>query len=372
MNILICPLDNSIKIGRMATKKVPSYFYEQKYDFPLDSLDNQLTALADFFTREESKVLITESNNDLIIPDDVIGFGTFDLPKLSRFRIKDVFNTTFKMNYPNYKNYYMDSYEFDRNQNGSVYFYTFCKQNYLTKLLNFFKSQSVNIKNVNYFANSYTNSFESKSSFPVAALFVGDDYSELVISKGGNILSINSFEFGSSVLTNGDLYLHSAYGYENDVCKRYAGFIKENFATKEIVTDETILKTDPAKGLNIALPKEVRVLKNQPLANYNIKNNIKKFYAMLLDITQFYAGSPWFLPLGEIKVICSDEFYSALSLNLVDYDDIRFIHAENNVAKMMETPIINNRLFSSTLKGERRKIDWSKFFTLELGKKKKQ
>ena len=372
MNILICSFDSSIKIGRQATKKVPSYFYEVQFDYPLTTIDNQLKALAEFFNNDEAKLLSSEASNDLIISDEAIGFGTFDLPHLSRFRVKDVFNTRFMVNYPNYKEYYLDSYEFNRNQEGSVFFYSITKKSNITKLKDFFKSKSVNIRNINYFANNYINSFENKSIYPIATLFVGSNYSELIISKGANVLSINSFDYGSNLLLDGDKYLFSSYGYNNDISKKYAGFIKENFATKEIVSDENIIKTDSSKGLSLSLPKEVRVLKNQVLANYNIKNNIRKYYAMLLDITQFYSTSPWFLPLGEIKLVCTDEFYESLIANTEDYKDIKFIRCENNVAKMVEANINNNHLFTSSLKGERRKIDWKKFFSFDIGKKKKQ
>lgn len=372
MNILICSFDSSIKIGRMATKKMPAYFYEEKFDFPLTNIENQLKALANFFNKQEAMVLSSETSNDLVITDEAIGFGTFDLPKLSRFRVKDVFNTTFKMNFPNYKDYYMDSYEFNRNENGSVFFYSLLKKDNINRLIEFFKSKSVSIRNIDYFANNYVSSFESKSIYPIATLLIGSNFSELIISKGGSVLSINSFDYGADQLMDGSQYFYSSYGYQNDISKKYAGFVKENFATKEIVTDENILKTDASKGLNATLPKEVRVLKNQVLYNYNIKNNIRKYYTMLLDITQFYSSSPWFLPLGEIKIVCSDEFYNVLSANVEGYQDIKFIRSEHDVTKLTEATINKNKLFSSSLKAERKKIDWKKFFTMDLGKKKKQ
>lgn len=93
---------------------------------------------------------------------------------------------------------------------------------------------------------------------------------------------------------------------------------------------------------------------------------------MLLDITQFYSSAPWFLPLGEIKIVCSDEFYNVLSANVEEYQDIKFIRSEHDVTKLTEATINKNKLFSSSLKAERKKIDWKKFFTMDLGKKKKQ
>ena len=255
MNILICSLDSSIKIGRMATKKMPAYFFEAKYDYPLTNLDNQLKALVDFFKNSEAEVLSSEMSNDLMITDESIGFGTFDLPKLSRFRVKDVFNTTFKMCFPNYTDYYLDSYEFDRNEHGSVFFYSLMKKNSINRLIEFFKSKSVKIRNIDYFASNYVSSCENKSIYPIATLFMGPEYSELIISKGNSVLSINSFDYGANQLMDGSQYLYSSYGYNNDLSKKFAGFIKENFATKEIVTDENILKTDASKGLDPALPK---------------------------------------------------------------------------------------------------------------------
>ena len=372
MNILIDSFDSTIKIGRGETKKLPSYFYEEKFDYPLNSLENQLKALGEFFKRDEAKILSTENSHDLVISDEIIGFGTFDLPHLSRFKIKDVFNTRFKINFPNYKDYYLDSYEFDRNQNGSVFFFSLAKKHNVNQLTSFFKAQSVNIKNIDYFANNYIKNFENKSTYPVATLFMGEQVSELIISKGPSVLSVNTFDFGSKVLLTGDVYLHSAYGFENDISKKYSGFIKENFATKEIVTDESIMKTDPTKGLDIPMPRETRILKDQTLVNYNIKNNIRKYYSMLLDIVEFYSGAPWFLPIGEIKLVCSDEFYDVIKQNTLENFNITFVRCEHNINKILDAPIAGNKLFSSNVKGERRKIDWAKFFSLEIGRSKKR
>lgn len=372
MNMLISSLDNSIKIYRAPSKKVEEYFYEQQYDFSLSSLAGQLNALSEFFKTEESHNLKNEQNIDLIIDDNEIGFGTFNLPHLPFFKVKDVFNTRFKMNFPNFGDYYMNYYEMLKNQDGSVFFYTLCKKKCVEEIKTFFKGQSLNIRNITFFSDYYVSYLNSKTAFPTATLIVGQKNSLLIISKNDTLLSVNTFDYGEEVLLSGKEYFHSPYFLSNVESKKYGTFIKENFATKELVTDEGINKSDPEKCMSLSLPKETRILKGNSLINYYIKNNIKKYCAMILDVTEYYSSSPWFLPIGEINIMCSDEFYGHL-VNLEDNNfNINFIRLNHDLRNIIAKDVSNNKLFKSVVKGERRKIDWAKFFTLEIGKSKKK
>ena len=93
---------------------------------------------------------------------------------------------------------------------------------------------------------------------------------------------------------------------------------------------------------------------------------------MILDVTEYYSASPWFLPIGEINIICSDEFYEQISKNEGENTDIKFVRLNLDLKTIITKDISNNKLFRSVVKGERRKIDWAKFFTLEIGKSKKK
>ena len=372
MNLLISSLDNSIKLYRSPNKKVTELFHEQYFDFSLSSLSGQLKALSEFFKTEESHLLKNEQSLNLIIDDNQIGFGTFNLPRLSVFKVKDVFDTRFKVNFPNFADYYMNSYEMLKNQDGSVFFYTICKKKNVDEIKTFFKGQSLNIHNITFFSDYYVSYLDSKTSFPTATLIVGQKNSLLIISKNTTLLSVNTFDYGENILLSGQEYLHSSYFYGNIDAKKYGGFIKENFATKEPVTDEGINKTDPQKGMSLSSPKETRILKGQSLSNYYIKNNIKKYCAMVMDVAEYYSSSPWFLPIGEINIMCSDEFYE--HLQTIDNRDmnINFFRLNQDLRMVLTKEVTNNKLFKSVVKGERRKIDWAKFFTLEIGKKKKR
>ena len=93
---------------------------------------------------------------------------------------------------------------------------------------------------------------------------------------------------------------------------------------------------------------------------------------MVLDVTSFYSSSPWFLPIGDINVICSDIFYEHLSEFEKSNENIKFNRLNYDMKTIMTKDVVNNKLFKSVVKGERRKIDWKKFFTMEIGKSKKK
>ena len=91
---------------------------------------------------------------------------------------------------------------------------------------------------------------------------------------------------------------------------------------------------------------------------------------MVVDNLEFFSNSPWLVPMGEVKVICSDEFYDYI--NKIEEASIRFNRVPIDQKALLGKGISNNILFKSSIKKERRKIDWKKFFTLEIGKSKKK
>ena len=372
MNLLVSSLDNSIKIYKAPSKKTESFFDEAFFDFSLSSPAGQLNALSDFFNSEISKPVKDEQSIDLIIDDSAIGFGTFNLPRLSMFKVNDVINTRFKINFPNYKDYFMSHYELLKNENGSVYLYSICKRKLIDDYKDFFKGHNVSIHNITFFSDYYISFLNSKTDFPLATLIVGQNNSLLIISKNTVLLSVNTFDYGDKSLLSGEEYLHSPYFSNNVESKKYSCFVKEHFATKDVVTDDAVKKSDPNKALSTSLPKETRILKGNSLINYYIKNNIKKYCSMVLDVTSFYSSSPWFLPIGDINVICSDIFYEHLSEFEKSNENIKFNRLNYDMKTIMTKDVVNNKLFKSVVKGERRKIDWKKFFTMEIGKSKKK
>ena len=369
MNIVIDILFNSIYLAREQTKKAPRYFHVKKYDYALDNAQNIEKAFTDLLKDDESNILKNESNS-LIIGDENIGFGLVELPPLSRFKVKDVFNTRIKMAFPDYKDYFLDSFELEKTQNNITYFYAICRKEYVNRIINLLKQNSISVKKVDFFANYYANGHENKSAFPVISLFIGDKNSELIISKGKHVLSINILDYGEDLLLSGNEYLHSSYAYKNDKAYQYSKFIKDNFASKEIATDENIEKTSVLDAMDYAKPKELRILKDGSLNKYNIRTNARKYCSMIEDLISYYSGSPWFIPTKEIKVMCSNEMFNLLE-SVDEFKHIKLIKNELTMDEIVFKDVDANVLFSSSIKGERRKIDWSKFLTFEIGKKKK-
>ena len=99
MNIYFNIFDNSIVIGKPASKKEPGYFYKMDFPYSLDNLENKKKAIVELLNKDEGKVLSGNTSHTLIISDETVANGMFDLPKLSRFRIDDVFQTRFKLCY---------------------------------------------------------------------------------------------------------------------------------------------------------------------------------------------------------------------------------------------------------------------------------
>ena len=371
MNIYFDIHDNSIMIGKAATKKDPAFFYQMNFDYSLSTSEGKEKAIQEFLLTDESKALVNEPSNLLIISDETVGFGLFSLPKISRFKINDVFETTFKMSFPNFQDYFIDHYEYDKKEEGSTFFYTLSKRKASNDIINIFSKSSISIKGVTYFAQSFAEKYGNLSGYPEATLFIGKESSELIITKGNKVISINIIDYGLNILLGEDSYLDSAYYFENEQAKKYAGFIKETLGTKEVVNDVNIIKTDADKGLRHSKPKELRILKDAPLVNYSRKSNARKLYALVCDIIETYSHDPWFLPIKEVKVKTIVEMFELMNAYAIEEDRVLLVNKEINLVDLIQSDVKASSLFKKSVKTERRKIDWAKFFTMEIGKKKK-
>ena len=371
MIIFIDLFSNCIIFNRNEAKNVKEYFYVQKFNYSLTTLDNKVKAINEINNEELSIELKKERVHDLIISDDILGLGTFDIPVLSRSRMNDVFNTHFRLCYSNPNAYFVNSFEYSREDKNAIYFYEFAKRSTYNSIINAFKNKGISFKNVNTFASLFANSDKKgPTNYPTATLIIGDYRSELIVSKGSTIFGINSINYGSKVFFEKDSYLNSAFNFNNDEALMFSGFLKENIVNREELNDENIFLVEKEKGLSYSEPKELRLLKDEHLAIYNYKNAFRKFYARLEDIIEIYAKTPWFFPLKDIYVIASKEVVEGLIEASHEDENINFIDKEISINDLIKKGINKNTLFSKGISKERRKIDWGKLLTMEIGKKK--
>ena len=371
MNIIIDSFNDAIRIFRAPSKKVPCFDFSMPFDFALSSKENQAKALVELLKTEEGAELLKEKDNSLLITDDGIGFGLFEIPAMSHSRQRDIFDTRFKSWFPNFDDYHVRNYEYERAQKTSKYFYTLCRKDTVDLLVNVLKSAGVKVSNVNYFASLYVSTFEKKNAYPIATLVVGKWDSELIISKGDSVLSIACIGYGEKLLNKGEEYLHSAYFKNDDSAAKFAAYAKGNFATRAPFTDENIIRADAAEGISFPAPKELRLLKGDSLVNYNIRNNYRRFVCLISDVFAAYSSAPWFLPLNEVKTISSPEVLAHLQEAAKEEEGLEFTNCDNDLEKVYTSAFGPEKLFSSTIKKGRKRIQWSKFFTMEIGKRKK-
>ena len=371
MNIYFNLFENSVVLFEKSSGKDPDFAFEKSFDYPISKKENVGKVITELMNLKEVEALKTSKSNSLIIGDDVVGFGLFNLPHLSPFKVNDVITTRLKMNFPDYKKYYFSYSLFEKRRDDNSYFYSFANIDVVNNYLDLFEKNGVHISNIDYFANSFIKIVKG-TSFPVARLFIGKKRSELVVYKGELVVSVNEIEYGTEDLNNGELYINSAFNRNNEEALKYSAYIKANFATKEVVTDDAILKTNKEEALLFSKPRELRILKDNSLAVYSKKNNIRKFATMIFDLIEFYSSAPWFLPLKEIETYCrDDDLFESLSNFAKDFD-YAFIKGDINRFCVYKNEISFNKLFKSKFKTERKKIDWGKLLTMEIGGKKKK
>lgn len=375
MIIIYDVFENKIKLIRTDPKKPETNFYlERKFDYTFVTFSSRLKATGEFLNEQEIvDKLKQEKSNTLILTDDTIGYGYFDLPgKLAKNRLQDAFDTKFRMAFPNYSEYYSDSFELGKDENTVYYFYEFAKRDSVDLIVNVFKDHGIKINNINEYAYLFTDQEANASKFPIATLIVGEFEIELIITRANKVLSVNQFGYGSNVILNGKRYLNSGYNYKNNEALSFAGFMKNHIQSAEAVTDANIMATDSTKGLNIPLPKEFRLLKDEQLEQYVIRSNFKKFFARIFDILDFYSHSPWYFPMSDVRVIGDMDVITGLVEVSDGQNQIHFVDINSKAKEMIEKGVGHNSLFNKVAKvKERKKIDWKKFLSMEIGKKKK-
>ena len=370
MIVFIDTFSNSLSFIRGETKKVPAFSKTISIDYSLLTLTGKVRAINEINDQELLDKLKKEKNHQLILSDDVIGFSTFDVPVMSKRKMDDIFTTRFRLCFPNYNDYFINYYEFTRDEKNVTYFAEFAKRDIVNKIVNAFKSKGVDIKEINNFGSLFTSSDKS-FTYPIATLIVGDYSSELIITKGNSLLSINKIKIGNKVLFNKDYYLHSSFNFNNDESLSFAAFMKESINTREEVNDQNILSMEKEKGISFTTPKEIRLLKDEHLAQYNMKNNFRKYYARLVEIIDFYTASPWFFPIQEVNVVGNYDVYLHLDEASKEDERISFRKEDKEIEDYVKNGINGNPLYAKRVQKERSKIDWAKFLTMDIGKKKK-
>ena len=207
--------------------------------------------------------------------------------------------------------------------------------------------------------------------FPNATLIVGKEQSEIFISKADQVFAVSILPMGSDMLLEKEEYLSSPYNLNNDISLKFAACVKANFAANLSLTDDKVLSYDKNDGLSFSVPREVRAIKGASLENYNLKNNFRKFSAMIGDFIDNYSQAPWFMPIQEVKVYGLDEYFEHFEASIEDAS-FKYIKANEvlDLARFVE--VENNDMFEQEFKEKRRKIDWAKFLTMEIGGKKKK
>lgn len=370
MNVIIDIVKNSISITRPISKKVEPFNLTQKFEFPLTDVSNIVEALNFILNEELILELKEEKSNSLLLSDDQVAFGLEELPVLSKSKLGDIFDTRFKMYFPDYKNYYANGFEFERNNTHVLYIYSLARRDNLDKILAVFKSKEIQFKSIDYFASNYTKNIIGFNEFPIATLIIGDEMSEIFISKGKEVCSISFLPIGKRMLMNGNNYLTSAYNLNNNESLKFSACVKANYAGNITFTDEKILSYTEEEGLSFSIPREVRAIKGTSLENYNLKNNFRKFTSMVGDYLDIYSRAPYFMPVSEVRTYADEDLFEHLNAS-AENSFFKYNEIKISLDMLNEMNIEHNSLFSQKFKEERRRIDWAKFLTMEIGKKKK-
>lgn len=371
MNVFIDLIHDSITITKTFSKKMVPFKVEKSFEYPLIVSNNAEKALTDILDNEVISALKSEKSNSLILGDDLVSFNIEELPIVSKGKLNDIFETRFKMYFPNFKSYFLKYSELERNSDRSYYFYEISKREKLNNILNLLKAKDIQIGAINHFSNVYANTFLSQTSFPTATLIIGENRSEIFITKGNKTFAVDIINIGSKQLLEKEKYMASSYNLGNDESKKFAACVKANFAANLTLTDEMILSYEKEDGLDFAVPREVRAIKGASLETYNLKNNFRKFTSMMADFVDAYSQAPWFMPVPEINVYANSEVFELLEASAVD-TSFKYVKASKDIETMIISDVVNNDLFSQEYKEKRRKIDWAKFFSMEIGGKKKK
>ena len=369
MNLIVDIIHNSIIISSSLNKRSESFNFVKEYESPFSNPDNIVNAINDAINADIIDKFQDDRSNSVVLGDDLVAFGIEQLPVLSKSKVADIFDTRFKMYFPNYQDYFVKAFEMERNSDYVKYFYSLAKRQSVNKILNAIRAKTIEIKNIDYYGNVFVRQ-RSNVDFPIATLMVGKYQSEIFISKGNQVFAISILPMGENELFAKEGYLTSSYNLSNDESLKFAACVKANFAANLALTDEKILSYEKEDGLSFSIPREFRAIKGASLENYILKNNFRKFTTSIADFIDNYSQSPWFMPIQEIVVYGNDEILEHLNSSAED-TPFKFVKANVDLAFINFVNVEHNDLFTQEFKKERRKIDWAKFLTMEIGKKKK-
>lgn len=371
MNIFIDSLNNCIVACELQKKRGQTSSFRMQFSYPLNTVSNKVKALTEFLGSDEAKTINKDDQISFILPDDVVFTGCMQFPPFLGRKLNDAFETKFKIWFPNFTEYFIDYSMYERNNLSSFMVYTISKTQQLDELKRVLKGNNLDPKNIEYFSNLLTYDLDAKTNLVSAKLIFGTHSSELVFIKGKQILGRTLIHVGTNLLFDDTVYLDSTYNINSVEAFKYATLHKLNFDTKDEISDEMIERAEIDESFSATKPREVRLLKDESLKNYCMKQLIRKLHSHICDSLEIFGKSPWFFPIREIEVI-GDERVLDLLNSVSGDNDIKYVKSNITFESLYNKKVTNNNLFSKTLKQvERRKIDWQKFFSMEIGKKKK-
>lgn len=371
MNIFINLFENKISLYGKNSKK-EEFTYDFVWDKKVENNEDILAMVADFMQTEESKVLQKEIRNVLILPDSLIGYAYFEFPHFSKFKMKDIFNTRFKSSFPNFTDFYASYYEYERTSSKVSVIYTMAKIALIDNIRSVFKTYQVNIHSLTFFASALFEDGNKKNLIPSIRVKVGSYRSEIVIMKGPTIVNIITIPYGKDYILDGGKYVYSPYQSHDSRVMKYISFIEKNYMIQTPVTDDNINADESTEEDFFSKPRELRILKDQPLEHYNLKNSARKFYSLVSDVIDTYSQAPYFLMFGDVKLDSDEEFFRYFTAIIQSYSEYTFVKEPKEEKKVFVEMVKNNSLFGKALKEERRKFDWSKFLSLEIGGRKRK
>lgn len=371
MNIVFDLLNNCVVAASIQTKKDPLKIVTKTFSYSLNTPENKVKALNEVLNSQD----ILQFNNDLtvslLMSDDILFTGCMQFPPFSGGKLYDAFETRFKICYPNYTSYYLNYSVFEKNNANSMVLYSIAKAKLIEDLKNIITKHNKTVKSIDYLSDLFKQNNKTKTEAINAKLLVGEANMELLIFKGKTLISSNFIELGTKVLFEESPYLDSTYNINSDLAYKYSSLHILNYETKDSVNDESIRNAQINDSLNFSDPREVRLLKGDSLANYCLRQNIRRVHAHILDVVQHFSQTPWFFPIHEVEVVGDKRVLEQL-LDVEGEKEINYIQSEINIENFFRKEIPNNVLFTKILKQkERRKIDWQKFLSMEIGKKKK-
>ncbi len=372
MNVFINILSNSIILSAPGSKKKSLIFKEFSYTYSLKTSENKVRALNETLTEENLKEFGDDKIVSLIVPDDQVFIGMTLLPLFSAKKIHDTFETTFKVDYPDFKDYFINYEIYGKTNSNSIVLYRMTRISHIDEIKKALYNHGLTLKNINYFSNYVFSNNKANQNRIVTKLIVGEHESELIIYNGSITVCHSIIEIGKSELLDNDEFIESFYNIDNELANKYASFHKVHFDSKNLLTDDIIRNNEVHESFIPAKPKELRFLKGASLQNYQSRQKYLKLHAFVMDNVNFYMQEPWFFPVHDVEVVCDDDVYAGL-LTANTGKEISYIKSTESFASYFSNEASNNLLFSSKLNvKERRKIDWGKFLTMEIGGKKKK